>query len=78
MKKSVATVGAYETDPINAELAELGEECARLLLLLQRLAKARALGRDCSEILGELSATVLHVHAHTKGLDDLIDGLASD
>jgi hypothetical protein len=29
-----------------------------VLLLLQRLAKARVLGRDCSDILGELSAIV--------------------
>ena len=68
----------HETDPVEGELAELGEECARVLLLLQRLAKARALRRDCSDILGELSAIVLHLHAHTKGLDELIDELPSD
>jgi hypothetical protein len=78
MKKNVMTAKIQQTDPVDAELAELGEECARVLLLLQRLAKARTLGRDSSEILGELSATVLHLHAHTKGLDDLIDDLASD
>ena len=76
MKRATATV--REPDPIEGELAELGEECARVLLLLQRLAKARALRRDCSDILGELSAIVLHLHAHTKGLDELIDTLASD
>ena len=42
------------------------------------LAKARALGRDCSDILGELSAIVLHLHAHTKGLDEIIDAVASE
>jgi len=78
MKKGVAAVRVREPDPIDGELAELGEECARVLLLLQRLAKARTLELDCSEILGELSATVLHLHAHTKGLDELIDSLASD
>jgi len=65
-------------NPVAAELAELGEECARVLLLLQRLSKARGSGRDPSEVLGELSATVLHLHAHTKGLDRLIDGIPSD
>ena len=78
MKKTASAARVHETNPIDSELAELGEECAGVLLLLQRLAKARALRRDCSEILGELSATVLHLHAHTKGLDGLIDDLASD
>ena len=59
------------------ELVELGEECARILLLLQQLAKARSAGHDVSEILGELSATVLHLHAHTRGLDELNDDLDS-
>ena len=76
MKKAVTAARVHETDPVESELAELGEECARVLLLLQRLAKARALRHDCGEILGELSATVLHLHAHTKGLDERIDGLA--
>lgn len=75
--KRTATVKVHETDPVEAELAELGEECARVLLLLQRLAKNRALRRECSDILGELSAIVLHLHAHTHGLDEVIDGLDS-
>ena len=78
MKKTVAAARVQASEPVESELAELGEECARVLLLLQRLAKARAQGKDCSEILGELSATVLHLHVHTKGLDELIDDLASD
>ena len=78
MKATARTVKSQRTAPIEGELAELGEECARVLLLLQRLAKARAGGRDISEVLGELSATVLHLHAHTKGLDELIDNLETD
>ena len=78
MKKTVQAMKPQRTDPVESELAELGEECARVLLLLQRLAKARAVGRDTGDVLGELSATVLHLHAHTKGLDELIDDLASD
>ena len=74
MKRMAQLVKGQRTDPVESELAELGEECARVLLLLQRLAKARAEGHD---VLGELSATVLHLHAHTKGLDELIDDLAS-
>ena len=77
MKKPASAAKVHATDPVESELAELGEECARVLLLLQRLAKARTGRRDCSDILGELSATVLHLHAHTQGLDELIDSLAS-
>jgi hypothetical protein len=78
MKKTAQLLNGRQTDPVESELAELGEECARVLLLLQRLAKARAQAHAVSEVLGELSATVLHLHAHTKGLDELIDDLASD
>lgn len=78
MRATARTVQAKHIDPTQRELAELGEECARVLLLLQRLAKARAAGQDTSEILGDLSATVLHLNVHTKGLDRLIDDLASE
>jgi len=78
MRATVRAVRAKAIDPVERELAELGEECARVLLLLQRLAKARATGSDTSQVLGELSATVLHLNVHTKGLDKLIDGLESD
>lgn len=78
MKKPAAAVRVPESNFLESELAELGEECARVLLLLQQLGKLRAAGGDCSDILGEISATVLHLHAHTKGLDVLIDDLAPE
>jgi hypothetical protein len=78
MKATARTVHARRVDPVERELAELGEECARVLLLLQRLAKARATDSDASEILGELSATILHLNVHTKGMDRLIDSLESE
>ncbi len=78
MRATARTAHAKPVDPVVQELAELGEECARVLLLLQRLAKARVAGSDTAEILGELSATVLHLNVHTRGLDKLIDGLESD
>jgi len=49
-----------------------------VLVLLQRLAKARAEGRSTGTILGELGAIVVHLHAHTKGLEGLIDRIESD
>jgi len=78
MKKSAQAAKVRQTDPVEGELAELGEECARVLLLLQRLAKARAQARGASDVLGELSAIVVHLHAHTKGLDEFIDNLDSE
>lgn len=77
-KKAAQAIDMKQADLVEAELGELGEECARVLLLLQRLARAHAQGRDASEVLGELSAIVTHLHAHTKGLDELIDNLPSD
>ncbi|HVN87960.1 MAG TPA: hypothetical protein VMW17_24225 [Candidatus Binatia bacterium] len=78
MTKTARAMETPRVDAVDGELAELGEECARVLLLLQRLAKARALRHDASEVLGELSAIILHLHVHTKGLDEFIDGLQSE
>jgi len=77
-RRTAQATQAGQVDFVEGELSELGEECARVLLLLQRLARARAQGRDVSEVLGELSAIVTHLHVHTKGLDGLIDNLPSD
>ena len=77
-KRTARAIQTEKADFVDEELSELGEECARVLLLLQRLARARAQGGDTSEVLGELSAIVTHLHAHTKGLDELIDNLPSD
>ena len=60
---------------IERELAELDEECARFRRLLQRLGAARRAKKDTGAILGELGTSVLHLHVHTKGLDELIDDI---
>ena len=77
-KRTARAIPVEQSDFLEGELSELGEECARALLLLQRLTRTRVQGRDASELLGELSAIVTHLHAHTKGLDELIDSLPSD
>lgn len=76
MKTSARTKKAHDADLIQRELDELGRECARVTTLLRRLAKARAVGADVEDILGELGGIVVHLHAHTDGLDELIDRLA--
>lgn len=66
---------AHKVELIERELSELDEECARVRRLLQRLTAARRARRDAGDILGELGTSVLHLHVHTKGLDELIDEL---
>jgi hypothetical protein len=43
--------------------------------LVRRLSAARRARRSAGDILGELGASVLHLHVHTKGLEKLMDVL---
>jgi len=53
-------------------LDELEEELQNTLKLLTQL-KMEGLTQDQAEgILGELSAAVLHLHEHTRGLEELV------
>jgi hypothetical protein len=54
-------------------LAELNEECQRILKLSAQLEISGLRGTQVEAILGELSAAILHVHEHTRGLDAIID-----
>ena len=54
-------------------LIELGEECQRILKLLAQLEMPILTESQRETVLGELSATVLHLHEHTRGLDSVID-----
>jgi len=53
-------------------LRELGEECENVVKLIRRLEAGPGSARERDEILGELSAAVLHLHTHTKGLDEYL------
>ncbi|MBM3218720.1 MAG: hypothetical protein FJZ38_08545 [Candidatus Rokubacteria bacterium] len=53
-------------------LRELREECENVVGLIRRLEARPRSVRERDEILGELSAAVLHVHVHTKGLDSFL------
>lgn len=55
-------------------LSELGEECQRVLKLLAQLGSPGLREAQVEAILGELSAAVLHLHEHTRGLDEIIGG----
>ena len=54
-------------------LAELGEECQHVLKLLAQLAITGLKETQVEALLGELSAAILHLHEHTRGLDTLLD-----
>jgi hypothetical protein len=60
--------------PSTAEvlLRELREECENVAGLIRRLEKGRLSEAERDEILGELSAAVLHLHTHTAGLDEFL------
>lgn len=60
---------AQTTDTL---LRELREECQNVIGLIRRLEAGPSSARARDEILGELSAAVLHLHTHTKGLDEYL------
>jgi hypothetical protein len=53
-------------------LRELRDECQTVVDLINRLESRPLTARERDEILGELSAAVLHLHVHTKGLDEFL------
>ncbi len=53
-------------------LRELREECENVVALVRRVEDPRLLPSERDDLLGEISAAVVHLHAHTDGLDELI------
>jgi hypothetical protein len=53
-------------------LRELGAECENALALIRRLQAGPRSAQERDELLGELSAAVLHLHTHTQGLDEYL------
>lgn len=54
-------------------LKELEEECQAVLKLLAQLDLPGLQEEQAEDLLGELSAAILHLHEHTRGLDELLD-----
>lgn len=67
-RKSVAAP-SYATETL---LSELREECENVAALICRLEGGPRSARERDLLLGELSAAVLHLHTHTKGLDEYL------
>ena len=62
-------------DPRTATLLEeLREECQVVLKLLAQLELPGLQEEQVDSLLGELSAAILHLHEHTRGLDELLEG----
>ena len=51
-------------------LEELREECQNISKLLAQLELPSLQEDQAEDLLGELSAAVLHIHEHTRGLDE--------
>lgn len=56
-----------------ALLEELGTECEAILKLLAQLEVPGLREEQAEDLLGDLSAAILHLHHHTQGLDERID-----
>ncbi len=68
-KKAVHTQAPTSTEIL---LAELREECERVVSLIRRFEATPDSKRERDDILGELSAAVLYLHTHTAGLDEFL------
>lgn len=53
-------------------MSELEEELQNTSKILSQLKMACLLEEQKEMLLGELGASVLHIHEHTEGLDELI------
>jgi hypothetical protein len=54
-------------------LAELNEECQRILKLSAQLETPGLRETQVGVVLGELRAAILHTHEHTRGLGTILD-----
>ena len=69
---NVATLKSKKTVTLNRLLEELEEECQTTLNLLGKLKGKRNGKIKRGDVLVDLNTSIMHLHAHTKGLPDLI------
>lgn len=72
MKSARRRESGVRSETTQVLLRELRDECERVISLIRRLEAARLSEKDRDEVLGELSAAVLHLHTHTEGLDEFL------
>jgi len=54
-------------------LEELREACDHVLKLLAQLELPTLQDEQVEDLLGELSAAIVHLHEHSRGLEELLD-----
>ena len=64
---------SYLSSGTGTLFAELGEECQHVLKLLAQLEISGLKETQMETLLGDLSAAILHLHEHTRGLDAILD-----
>ena len=72
MKAAKQTTRDRPSSRVDVLLHELREECELAVRLIQRLEAGPRSARERDDILGELSAAVLHLHEHTRDLDEFL------
>ena len=71
MKTTEAKSIASYVGPVTATLLEeLREECQNIAKLLAQLELPSLKNEQAEDVLGDLSAAILHLHEHTRGLDE--------
>lgn len=60
------------SDTLTHLLDELGDECERVLRLLAQLHTGRLSTEQIEDILADLTASVIHLHLHTKDMPEVI------
>ena len=72
MKAAKRTHNDRPSTRVDVLLHELREECERTVRLIQELEAGPRSAPERDDLLGELSAAVLHLHEHTRGLDEVL------
>jgi len=64
------SIAGYVSRRTATLLEELREECQNISKLLAQLELSGLQDEQAEDLLGELSAAILHLHEHTRGLDE--------
>lgn len=67
------SISNYVSERTATLLEELRAECQNVSKLLAQLELPRLQEEQAEDLLGELSAAILHLHEHTRGLDEQLD-----
>jgi hypothetical protein len=72
MKAAKRDVRRATSNARDTLLRELREECEIVVKLVREIEARPRSARHLDDLLGELSAAVLHLHEHTRGLDEFL------